>query len=474
MESISIPSPSSTILVIINFVNTALGGALGLMGNIFSASKLGIVWFIIGSLISCILTHFSIQFLCRSAELSQSLSTHNLAKSYFGSKGSLLTKIFVCLGNWSFIVNIIQIFADFAPQILRHWFHNNSFATTRWFAVIIGLILIFPWILVKNISKLEKLSTLCLGFAMFIFIVLIMNATKCISENNINDNVEIFVTDPYNIFLGLPCISWCWSLQFNAIPIYLTLHPDTRLNKINKVSLWSVFILFILYGTQGVAFYIVWADSINKDFITNLDNKNSNYIFYFDSWLSTLTQFIISIACFFSIPIFAFESRTNLHAIIRNLKELLFRKTEISLINESTQDERVDSNVLYENEYNDYSVDDINCVNNVEDRIVSEERINENEMGSFLSRLIEGSVICISAALVAMLISDLNLCLSLAGATYGCYISYFLPSGVYIIAVNKFDARQLTNYDVILKYIAIISILYGVVVCIAGILTAFT
>ena len=102
---------SSTLAVVINLVNTALGVALGLMGNVFSASKLGVVWFTVGSLMSMVLTHFSIQFLCRSAELSQSLSTHALAKSYLGRGGALSTKLFVCLGNWSFIVNIIQMVA---------------------------------------------------------------------------------------------------------------------------------------------------------------------------------------------------------------------------------------------------------------------------------------------------------------------------------------------------------------------------
>merc|ERR1712154_11255 len=119
--------------------------------------------------------------------------------------------------------------------------------------------------------------------------------------------IQILVTDPYDIFLGLPTLSWCWSLQFNAIPIYLTLSEDTRLSQINRVSLWSVLILFIFYGMQGIAVYIVWGNQINSDFITNLDHLNANYIFYFNEWLSTFTQFIISIACFFSIPIFAFE-----------------------------------------------------------------------------------------------------------------------------------------------------------------------
>ena len=106
---------------------------------------------------------------------------------------------------------------------MSHWFHDSSFLTSRWFAVMIGLIIIFPWVLVKDISKLEKLSVLCIFYAIFVFVVLAMNAIKCIAQNDIHSNVQVFVTDPSNIFLGLPIISWCWGLQFNAIPIYLNI-----------------------------------------------------------------------------------------------------------------------------------------------------------------------------------------------------------------------------------------------------------
>ena len=230
-------STSSVVLVVINFVNTALGGSLGLMGNILSASKLGIVWFIAGSGVSMILTHFSIQFLCRSAELSQSASTHSLARHHFGPRGSLVTKLFVFIGNWSFITNIIQIFADFCPSILGSWFDadDSSVLTSRWLSVSIGLLLIFPWILVKDISKLEKLSTLCLVYALFIFTVLVLNASKCVAEGNVSGSVQFVVTDPLDIFYGLPTIAWCWSLQFNAIPIYLTLSPQRRVSQIPSV-----------------------------------------------------------------------------------------------------------------------------------------------------------------------------------------------------------------------------------------------
>ena len=209
------------------------------------------------------------------------------------------------------------------------------------------------------------------------------------------------------------------------------MHPNSRVTTIPGVSLLSVFIIFLFYVSQGIAVYLVWADSINSDFVTNLDPKNKHYEFYFPNWLATLTQIIIAISCFFSIPILAFESRTNLHSIITSC-------------------------------YKSYYMD-----NN--DQLLQNENDDHESEETCLSRWTEGSFICISASLVAMLVSDLNLCLALAGATYSCYISYFLPSTIYMMTLNKIG-ENVTSYDIILKYIAIFSIMYGSIVCVSGII----
>ena len=341
--------------------------------------------------------------------------------------------------------------------------------------MLVGLALIFPWILVRDISALERLSTLCLVFALLIFGVLVANAAQC----EIDASAQLVVTDAYAVFSGLPTISWCWSLQFNALPIYRTLPdgPQSRLSQIHRVSLCSVAILFCFYGVQGIAVYAVWGARINADFITNLDAHDANYTFFLSAWLSTLTQLLISLACFFSIPIFAFESRTNLHSLLRSAKSTCCRGTgSAAAMNVQTPA------LLSSHEHGNAPVvspaEDVYRINSlskdycdVELEVAREGGVAE-EGETCLSRWLEGSFILLSAALVALLISNLNLCLSLCGATYGVYISYFLPSGVYIAAVNRFDARQLERYDVVLKYIAVFSIAYGSVVCVAGITTS--
>merc|ERR1739844_635076 len=58
---------------------------------------------------------------------------------------------------------------------------------------------------------------------------------------------------------------------------------------------------------------------VNDDFISNLDYKDKNYVFYFGMELSTTTQFILALITFSSIPMFSFEARTNSHYILMDI-----------------------------------------------------------------------------------------------------------------------------------------------------------
>ncbi|ETO10574.1 hypothetical protein RFI_26803, partial [Reticulomyxa filosa] len=221
--------------------NSALGGCLGMLGTIYACSKLGTFNFLLLSILIAYLTYASYEMLCRAAERASVSTTRNLAYKLLGKKGLLITECLVLIGNWSFIINILQLFADFLPQILQEWTHNEKryqFCQERAFDVMCGLILIFPWVLVRNISKLEKLSylsVLCTLFCLFSLVANTIYAYRT-NKNNITNHTtnsgSPFFSYTTSFFLGLPNMTWSWSSQFNAIPIYYTLHPQKRYSQI--------------------------------------------------------------------------------------------------------------------------------------------------------------------------------------------------------------------------------------------------
>ena len=96
------------------------------------------------------------------------------------------------------------------------------------------------------------------------------------------------------------------------------------------------------------------------------------------------------------------------------------------------------------------------------------------EKETIKSRWIEGTFICFSACVIALEVKNLNLMLTLAGATYGCYIMFILPSLLYIKSIRKTKRiRDIDAFEAALVYFAYTMLLVGAVICVAGITTAF-
>ena len=306
-------------------------------------------------------------------------------------------------------------------------------------------------------------------------------------------------------FRGLPAITWCWTIQFNVLPVYNSLSKvngrDARTMTMSHVSYWSNISLFCYYIIFGFAALIIWGNRINPDFMTNLDYNNTNYVFYYGMELSTTTQFIMCIVTFASIPMFAFEARTNSHYIamdayykyIKNgkwktcccdlfkngLSNTSLHHNRTTSITDYTklESEASEANIDHEetplmgSEHSSVESSDSTSNSNIEERTREYEDNDYSE--TWKTIMIESGTIIVTASIVALYLTNLNWCLSLVGATYGCYIAYFVPSIVYWKCIGNVTNNKLRTKHRILKYLAIVSILYGIIVCVLGVTMAF-
>jgi len=401
------------ILAIFNFLNTGIAGA-GYFADILAASKLGVFWFLMSSFLSLILTHFSVLFLTRSAEHTQSGTTHSLANYHFGPTGAFITQLSVCLGNWTCVVCHLQIIADFFLSIV---------GAPRYLTICIVSVCMFPWMITVDISKLERISTVFIVIITFILTVIVSNAAAALYEDSASDSMEFMVRNPHDVIHGLSLLSGAYCLQFNAIPIYLSLDRQRRSKQIQFVSSCAIYVMFVVYLMFGVSGYIVWGQHVNSDFITNLDPSNPHYEFYFARWVAILTQIAMAGCCFITTPILAFESRTNLHAIIVRILGIAEQET------------------------------------------------------SFW-RVTGGFAVLLSAAVITVCIPDLGFFLALVGATYCAFIAYLFPSAVFLKTISRSQsrpgARSLSLHDVLMAFIALVSILFGATLLVFGTMVAFT
>ena len=62
---------------------------------------------------------------------------------------------------------------------------SDDFLCSRYFAVCVGVVLILPWIGVKDISKLEILSTVCLSLGITEVIIMVANSITCLADDDV-------------------------------------------------------------------------------------------------------------------------------------------------------------------------------------------------------------------------------------------------------------------------------------------------
>merc|ERR550525_158034 len=223
--------------------------------------------FVVLTTLAAMQMHCANLWMCRSAEMSQKYKTHALAEYYLGTAGSIFTKIMIVFGNWMFIVNIIQVFADLWFLLMAGSF---PFIQSREFASIVGFCIILPFVAVRNISRLEGLSVVCLVFALFVMLVLVCNCVKGLAEDGMIPSAHIGPLSWYAMFYGLASIAWSWCVQYNTLPIYMTLHREVRQDSMPFVSLFTISGTWGYFILQALAVYLVWGTQLDSDFVENL------------------------------------------------------------------------------------------------------------------------------------------------------------------------------------------------------------
>merc|ERR1719195_119285 len=125
-----------------------------------------------------------------------------------------------------------------------------------------------------------------------------MNWIKAMTMTSVNDTFSWGPPSAYNFFYGLAAMSWAWCVQYNTLPIYMTLHREVRQDSMPFVSLFTISGTWGYFILQALAVYLVWGTQLDSDFVENLVQNDITIYFYFATGLATITAFIICIGCF--------------------------------------------------------------------------------------------------------------------------------------------------------------------------------
>ena len=427
----------------IQIANTIMGA--GILSIPLMMSYLGILLGAILLLFLAVLTIYSVYILMRCHQITGKSGYSMFGKITMGTIGSIIVKIVIIVNNMGICICYLRIFGEVFQTIIQSFVSKNSYFATNWhnhFFILIGSVILFFFIFIKNISALKKVSYLgVIAVLIFAILIAVLLLYKTIANELDSDISWRFLfpdcTFP-EAFQAAPSVFLAFLFQFNVFPIYYSLqHRSSRaMFRATKIGVFCSLIIFLIIGIVGFllyGFYYNYDDenyqevygTTNNDtatYDTILDKLNDDMILYKGYNLFVVIIIIIICAsfivtCISSFPILFLSLRAN---YINSLE--VCKRARNNTDNQSVQ--------IFQGKY------EKRRYNVIDKRIL----------------ILVTILLYLFMIAIAILIYNLKTMFHIIGAIAGTFIAFIFPN-IFYIRIVKMSGK---NYSLVLPYIILI------------------
>ena len=321
----------------IQIANTIMGA--GILSIPLVMSYLGILIGAVLLLFLAITTIYSVYILMRCHQITGKSGYSMFGKITMGPIGAILVKFIIIVNNMGICIVYLRIFGEVFQTIFQSFVSKNSWFMTNWhnfFFILIGSIIMFFFIFIKNISSLKKVSYLgVIAVLVFTILMVVLLLYKTIASELDSDVSWRFLfpdcTFP-EAFHAAPTVFLAFLFQFNVFPIYYSLKNRgmRSMFRATKIGVTLSLIIFLVVGIIGFllyGFYDNYDDDNYKEvygepnndtatYDTILDKLNDDMILYKGYNVFVVIIIIIIcvafvITCLASFPILFLSLRVN-------------------------------------------------------------------------------------------------------------------------------------------------------------------
>jgi amino acid permease len=321
----------------IQIANTIMGA--GILAIPLLMSYLGILIGAIILVFLAIITIYTVYILMRCHQITGKSGYSMFGKITLGKVGSILVKIIIIINNMGICICYLRIFGEVFQTIIQSFVSKDSKLMTNWhnyIFILIGGVILFFFIFIKNISSLKKVSYIgVIAVLAFVILLTVLLLYKTIASKLDSDVSWKFLLPDCSFpqaFQAVPTVFIAFLFQFNVFPIYYSLKNRSmramfRATKIGVIASLVIFLLvgiigFLLYGffdnydeenyqeiygekNNGSATYDTILDKLNDDMIL----YKGNNVFVVIIIIIICVSFIIT--CLASFPILFLSLRAN-------------------------------------------------------------------------------------------------------------------------------------------------------------------
>ena len=283
----------------IQIANTIMGA--GILSIPLMMSYLGILLGAVLLLFLAVLTIYSVYILMRCHQITGKSGYSMFGKITMGTIGSILVKIVIIVNNMGMCICYLRIFGEVSQTIFQSFISKDSYFSTNWhnhFYILIGAVILFFFIFIKNISALKKVSYLGVIAALLFAVLLAVLLLYKTIANELDSNISwkfLFPDCTFpEAFQAAPTVFLAFLFQFNVFPIYYSLqHRGSRaMFRATKTGIFFSLIIFLIIGIVGFLLYGFY-DNYDDDNYYEVYGKKNNDTATYDTILDKLNDDMI-------------------------------------------------------------------------------------------------------------------------------------------------------------------------------------
>jgi amino acid permease len=405
----------------VQIANTIMGAGILSIPTIMN--YLGFLCGIIFVIFMAVSTLFSVNLLIKCHEITGKSGYSMFAKITMGTIGSILIKIIIIINNLGICICYFRIFGEVLQTIVQALVSSeDSFWVTNWhnyFYILIGSLIMLPFIFVKKISSLKKVAYLGVIFVLIFSIALSVLLFYKSASNKLDQDItwEYFLPDTTfkDAFHVMPTVFIAFLFQFNVFPIYYSMKKRNMntMMKATKIGVGYSLVMFLIVGIMG---FLLYGDAIKDTILDNFSDdmlhRNNNALIVA---LIIIICFSFIVTCLTSFPVLFFSLRVNyINSLIVCMK-CCRKKNQVAQVE------------VVQGQY-------------------GPEKTNAVSRKAYIFITV---CLYIFIIIFAILIYYLKTLFLIIGASAGTFIAFILPNFYYIMIV----AKSGKNYNLILSYI---------------------
>ena len=323
---------------IFNLSVTILGS--GVLAMPFACKKCGIVLYLVLLAMVACAADFGLCLLINAMEAVsdlQSLKYKSVAFCFLGERGKKITDWAVIIQQLGATVAYINIIGALLGPVLRLAASNaDSFVcnadAAKLYQCLLGVFVIFPLTLLRNIDSLKYTSLAALFFMNLFVLAIVVNGLRVAADPDLrftllNDtavekcagdstektdaagltaSLNIAPAGP-QIFVAIPIMCFAFLCHMNAFPIYEEL-ADRSFRNMAGVIPRAVCFCFTVYAVAGVFGYLIFLDSTSSKLFVNFFTHGGTSLFT----IIDILRIGVTFSVVFAFPIIVWEARHGL------------------------------------------------------------------------------------------------------------------------------------------------------------------